>query len=319
MFSRHLVILLCLCWVTTPLWAQVIDTRLHISIPVEKIQNARSDAKSDNRRLSDTDLALRLALPILWDHIVPLNERFQADAIRPNYGLVTRIIPDKKQVNIEFNGPAVFRALKIHHIPAIVMTPRFHLTLHVHNSTGLEMTQTQALLMQEAKQFAPEWGIGLTDAAPSVVIAWKWLGNQEVMLSLRGNSRLQEFSETRTIAGVDPLPALKEWLRNILLEARDAYTFNADSPGSTHISNVPAMQQVILTIDRKTSLMAQMALEDALASDPRIQRVLPVSLGVTRQRYQLSLEGEDSSWLPEWFARRGYRLTALPGGGWVAQ
>jgi len=298
----------------TPLWAQVDDARLRITVLHEDIQNARPDT-----RLADTKLALRLALPQLWDRIVPEEMRSRADTITPNYGLVARIIPAGEQTVVEFNGEAVFRTLKDHHIPAIVMAPRFHLVLKMRNSAGLEMGQTQSLLMQEAQDLAASRGIELADSAPSVVIVWQWLDNQQLTLSLRGNSRLQEFSETRTITDADPLPVLSDWLKSTLLKARDAYAFDVDSPGNINTANTTLEQQVILTIDRKTSLIAQVALEDALKGDPRVHSVLPVSLEATRQRYLLLLEGTDSSWLPEWFERRGYRLAALPEGGWLAQ
>jgi len=298
----------------TPLWAQVDDARLRITVLHEDIQNARPDT-----RLADTKLALRLALPQLWDRIVPEEMRSRADTITPNYGLVARIIPAGEQTVVEFNGEAVFRTLKDHHIPAIVMAPRFHLVLKMRNSAGLEMGQTQNLLMQEAQDFAANRGIELADNAPGVIVVWQWLDNQQVVLSLRGNSRLQEFSETRTITDADPLPVLSDWLKDTLLKARDAYAFDVDSPGNINTANTTLEQQVILTIDRKTSLIAQVALEDALKGDPRVHSVLPVSLEATRQRYLLLLEGTDSSWLPEWFERRGYRLAALPEGGWLAQ
>ncbi|MDQ6957504.1 MAG: hypothetical protein Q9M24_00145 [Mariprofundaceae bacterium] len=298
----------------TPLWAQIDDARLHITISHEDMQAARPDT-----RLTDTRLALRLALPQLWDRIVPREMRPQADSITSNYGLVARIIPADKQTIVEFNGKTVFRTLKDHHIPAIVMAPRFHLVIKMRNSAGLEMSQTQTLLMQEAKDLSANWGIELADNAPSVVIVWQWLDNQQVMLSLRGNSRLPEFSETRTITDADPLPVLSGWLKTTLLKARDAYAFDANSQGTANTANAIFDQQITLTIDRTTSLMAQVALEDALNDDPRVHRVLPVSLGKTRQRYLLLLEGTDSSWLPEWFKRRGYRLVALPEGGWLAQ
>jgi len=298
----------------TPLWAQVSDTRLHIVIPSEDMQKAHAD-----KRLADTKLALRLALPKLWDRIVPREMRPRADAITPSYSLVARIVPAGERTIVEFNGKAAFRTLKDHHIPAIVMAPRFHLVLKMRNSAGLEMGQTQALLMDQAKDFAPNWGIELTDNASSVIVVWQWLDNQQVVLSLRGNSRLQEFSETRMITDADPLPVISDWLNDILIKARDAYAFDVDSAGNLNAANATPGQQVTLTIDRKTSLMAQVALEDALKGDPRVHRMLPVSLGVARQRYLLQLEGSDSSWLPEWFERRGYRLAALPEGGWLAQ
>jgi len=297
-----------------PLWAQVNDPRLRIVIPVEEIQNARPNAG-----LADIKLTLRLALPLLWDRIVPRNMRSRADSITPSYSLVARIVPAGKQTAVEFNGKTVFRVLKDKKIPAIVMMPRFHLVLKMRNSAGLEMNQTQALLMQEAKDISPGWGIELSENAPGMIVVWQWLDNQQLMLSLRGNSRLHEFSETRVITDADPLPVISDWLKELLLKARDAYAFDANSAGNLNTTTTGINQQLILTIDRKTSLIAQIALEDALANDPRVRRVLPVSLGAMRQRYMLSLEGTGSDWLAEWFERRGFRLAALPEGGWLAQ
>ena len=288
--------------------------RLRVTIPVEEMQNARSGTG-----LADTKLALRLALPQLWDRIVPQDMRSRANAIAPNYALIARIIPGEKQTVVEFNGKAVFRTLEENHIPAIIIAPRFHLVLTMHNSAGLEMSQTQSLLMQAAKDFAPSRGIKLADDAPNMIVTWRWLDNRRLMLSLRGNSRLHEFSETRVITDADPLPAISDWLKELLLKARDAYAFDVDSAGNLNTTTTGINQQLTLIIDRKTSLMAQVALEDALSNDPRVNRVLPVSLSVMRQRYMLLLKGTDSSWLPGWLERRGYRLAALPEGGWLAQ
>ncbi len=288
--------------------------RLRITIPVEEIQNARSGAG-----LADTRLALRLALPHLWDRIVPQDMRSRASTIAPNYALVARIVPGDQQIVVDFNGKAVFRTLRENHIPAILMIPRFHLVLKMYNSAGFEMNQTQALLMQDAKNVAPKWGIELVDNAPSIIVTWKWLDNQRLMLSLRGNSRLHEFSAIHVMTDADPLPAISAWLQELMLKARDAYAFDVDSADNINTVTTEINQQLTLVIDRKNSLMAQVVLEDALNDDPRVRRVLPVSLGVMRQRYMLLLEGTDSSWLPEWFEHRGYRLVALPKGGWLAQ
>lgn len=295
---------------TPPLWAKVNDARLRIVIPVKDMPDAR---------MAGTKQALRLAWPRLLDRIVPHPMRSRADAIAPGYALIARIIPGRKQTVVEFNGNTVFRALKKHHISAIITAPRFHLVLHIRNSNGLEMRQTEILLMNTAKDFAPVWGIELADNAPGIVAVWQWLDNQHVMLSVRGNSRLQEFSETRVITDADPLPKLSDWLEEILIKARDAYALDANHVETPHVAGAEVEQQLILTIDRKTQLMAQVALEDALGNDPRVRRVLPVSLSVTHQRYLLLLKGTDSSWLREWFKRRGYRLVALPKGGWLAQ
>jgi len=318
--------LLGLCLLATPsrLLAQTNDARLRIIITEETMQNARADARqagtrSADARLSNTKLALRLALPQLWDRIIPQDMRSRTNSIAPNYGLVARIVPGKQQTIVEFNGKRVFRMLKKTHIPAIVMEPRFHLVLHARNSAGLAMGQTDTLLMDTAKSFAPTWGIALADNAPGIIVTWQWLDNQQVMLSVRGNSRLREFSETRVITDADPLPQLSVWLKGILLQARDAYASDVDSTENPHPASTGIEQKIILTINRKRPLIAQVALEEALGNDSRVHQVLPLILSGARQRYLLVLEGTDNSWLTAWFKRRGYLLTASPEGGWIAQ
>ncbi len=315
-----------MCLLATPsrLLAQTNDARLRIIITAKSMQNARADAHQSGARyagvrLSNTRLALRLALPRLWDRIIPRGVRSRTDSIAPNYGLVARIVPGKQQTIVEFNGKRIFRMLKRDHIPAIVMAPRFHLILHVQNSAGLAMGQTDSLLMDTAKDFAPTRGIELADNAPGIIATWQWLGHQQVMLSVRGNSRLQEFSETRGITDADPLPQLSAWLKEILLKARDAYASDVDSTENPRLASTGIEQQLILTINRKRSLIAQVALEEALGNESRVRQVLPLSLSGSRQRYLLVLEGTDNHWLTEWFKRRGYLLTALPEGGWIAQ
>jgi len=302
--------LLGLCVLAPLTWAQSDDSRLRISIPHEDTQGTQPDMGQ----------TMRQALPMLWDRLVPRQSRMQADSIAPDYRLVARIVPGKEQTTVEFNGKAVFQTLKEQHIASIILTPRFHLVIQMHNSAGFAMPETQLQLMNEAQRIASGWGIELAADAPGLVAAWQWLDDRNLMLSVRGNTRLQEFSETRSIADADPLPALREWLKDVLLKARDAYAFDANEPlDTTTATIVESEERVQLTVDRPSRLLEQVALEEALKNDPRIRGILPVSLSKTRQRYLLKLEGTDDSWLPDWFARRGYRLAALPEGGWLAQ
>jgi len=291
-----------------PLLAQADDARLRVVVTHENTGVSQPDAA----------LTVRLALPVLWDRIVPVQMRTRADAIAPDYGLVARIIPGEEQTTVEFNGQSIFRMLRERRIPAIIMAPRFHLVIQVRSSDGLAMDQTRALLMEEAVRIASEQGIELGDNAPGLVAVWQWLDNRRVMFTLRGNTRLREFSETRDITDADPLPALKGWLKDILLRTRDAYAFSAGEPVTMN-TGMASGHRLFLTVNRPARLPQQVTLEQALKNDPRVRSIRPLSLSKSRQRYLLQLEGTDSSWLPDWFGRHGYQLAALPGGEWLAQ
>ncbi len=291
-----------------PLWAQADDARLRVVVAHENAGVSQPDAA----------LAVRLALPVLWDRIVPLRMRARTNAIAPDYGLVARIIPGERQTTVEFNGQSIFRVLRERRIPAIIMAPRFHLVVQVRSSDGLAMEQTRTLLMEEAVRIASERGIELGANAPGLVAVWQWLDNRRVMFTLRGNTRLREFSETRNITDADPLPALETWLKDILLRTRDAYAFSANEPVAMN-AGIASGQQMFLTVNRPARLLEQVTLEQALKNDPRVRSIRPLSLSKSRQRYLLQLEGTDSTWLPDWFGRHGYQLAALPGGEWLAQ
>jgi len=293
-------------------WAQETDSRLTVLLVGEEgLQDS-----------SDADLFLKRALPILWDRIIPVEQRSRAKGLPANSRLVARIVPGREETVVEFHGERVFEMLRAKQIPAIVTPPRFHLQISVQNNYGHEMQQTSILLDEEAERLAPEHGIQLNDNGAGLVLAWRWLDALQVELSVRGQSRLGEFVETREISDADSFPVLKVWLEDVLLRARDAYAYDAQS-----LSNIPAEggtqpfdgYGIELVVQRGSNLLGQVALEESLAHDPRVRQVLPLSLSHGEQRYRVKLEGSDTSWLGEWFDRRGYRIDRLADGSWVAR
>lgn len=290
--------------------AQEADARLSVGLPADaSVQGA-----------PDTTTLLNRALPVLWDRIVPLAQRARAGAMVKNSRLVARIVPARDGTLVEFDGERVFAALREAHVSAIVSPPRFHLLVSVRNVPGQEMQQTSRLLIEEAARLAALRGIELSDSGAGLVLSWQWLDAQHVGLSVRGQTRLAEFIETRELADADSLPALRAWLDEVLLKARDAYAFDADAVSGGAIAGGAADQSVIaIRVQRGGSLLEQVALEDALGRDPRVLRLLPLSLSSSMQQYTLQLQGGDASWLGDWFARRGYRLDRLPDGSMLAQ
>ncbi len=295
----------------SPGWVQDGDVRLTVALTKEGGQQGSPDA----------GLLLKRALPVLWDRIVPLAQRRSAEALDADSRMVARIVPGREETVVEFHGERVFAMLREARISAIVTPPRFHLLISVRNDVGQEMQQTGMLLEEEAKRLAPGYGIELANNGAGLVLAWRWLDALHAELAVRGQSRLSEFVETREIADADSLPVLQGWLEEVLLKARDAYAYDTEI-----FSNAPtegnAMQAgdgfgIELVVQRGSSLLEQVALEESLAHDPRVRHVLQLSLSRGMQRYRLQLEGGDTSWLGEWFARRGYRMDRLADGSWV--
>ena len=283
------------------------DARLRVDLPADE-----AGAPTDVRAL------VARALPALWDRIVPAQARARANAIAPDTRLLLRLAPGREATTLEFNREAVFRALKDAGIPFIPAPPRIRLVIHARNLGGMDMRQTETLLMEQARRIADERGIILADNAPGLVLEWRWITDRDVMLNARGATRLPEFSETRTLQGADPLPEMTRWLEETLLKARDAHAFAAEPATDGTAAATATGQRVTLTIRRDAPLAAQVALEETLAHDPRVARLVPLELSRSRQRYALWINGGDG-WLPDWFARRGFRLTPLPGNEWLAE
>jgi hypothetical protein len=294
-----------------PVYAQEDDSRLTVELIEDSTLQGAPDA----------DLLLKQALPILWDRIVPVAQRRLADTLASNSSMVARIVPGREATVVEFQGARVFAALREANIAAIVTPPRFHLLLSVRNTAGREMQQTTQLLEEESSRLAPAYGIELSGDGAGLVLEWRWLDTQRIELSVRGQSRLAEFVEMREISDADSLPAMQAWLDEVLLKARDAYAYDALALSNTQIGAEGSESEFVieLVVQRTGSLLEQVALEESLAHDPRVRGLLPLRLSQDSQRYRVQLEGGDTSWLGEWFARRGYRMNRLADGSWLIQ
>lgn len=275
--------------------------------------------QGDESGQSDLAALAKQALPVLWDRLVPQAERAKADALPASVNLLSRIVPGDNGATVDFNGQAVFQALHDAGIDYLATPPQFALVLHVDNNSGVAMPQTEALLVQYAHEIAPRWGIELDDTAPTLVLSWQWQDDTQVMLSVRGNSRLQEFTETRTLpAGSDPLQSLQDWLQQVLLRARDAYAQTAVAAVPTPATGSHEKAVWITVTDHAMHLSEQVTLEDALRHDPRVKALIPYSYGPQQIRYRLLLMTANSRWLGDWFSQRGFQPEATgDGGGWL--
>jgi len=241
--------------------------------------------------------------------------------------------PDEMGIRITFHQQRVLNYLKDHHLPYIAEQPAFNVVIQLYNQNGRPMAETSNELFDYAVSEAGRWGYRIDDQAASLVLFWRWLDNKQVSLSVRGNSSLSEFSETRRLASGDPLEQLKSWMSELLLKARDAHIESTTvethdlelAPDQNNPLNGLADQvltkpaiELLLTVQRETSLADQVLFEDDLREDPRIVKLSLRQVNREGQQYRLQLNGSDDQWLMQWFARRG--MTLIPTiEGWVAR
>ncbi|ATX81097.1 hypothetical protein Ga0123462_0219 [Mariprofundus ferrinatatus] len=289
-----------------------------------QIEVVAKDSNTAEFLRANIDKAAELALPKLWQRIV-LQEALNkipdsTNAIR----FLQRATPSQNGMMVTFDQRRVLSFLKQNRIPHIAEQPAWNLSVQLSSASGRAMPESAAMLEQFAAEEAETWGYGINAAKASLVLHWRWLDSRQVELSVRGTSKLGEFSETRAAGAGDPFRQLKPWLSSVLLRARDAYASNAPKAvpsGGIEAANGVAMPQnrsVFLVVERHASLPEQVLFEEELRRDPR---VLELSLRQTNrdgQQYRMILKGEDELWLPQWFKRRGLSLTSSVE-GWVAR
>ena len=310
------------------------DMRLQVEVMPDEENGSAQALRTDVKKAVD------LALPVLWDRLIPVHARHDMPADAQGLGLLLRASPTAEGMNITFNRSRVWQYLKKRDIPFIDAPPAFNVIVHMYNLAGIAMPQSAALLATYAREEAVRWGYVVREEAPALVLNWRWLDQQQVSLSVRGNSRLPEFVETRMLEAGDPLPQMQAWLLEVMLKARDAYASDAMIAGSAAVAmaggatgtgtgdagtgtpgSVPVPMtglERMLTINRHATLPEQVLFEDALRRHPRVAALVPYLLSNNVQQYRLVLKSADDRWLIEWFARNGMQLSPRPD-GWLAQ
>lgn len=293
---------------------------------------AAGEEPENLRRLhSDIGYAVKLALPRLWDRLVPQRFRDAVDGSVDAMEFLQRATPGDTGVTITFSAKRALAYLASRNLPVIDEEPSLNLEIQLYNQSGQAMTQSASLLRMHAADAAADWGIALQNYAPSLILQWRWLDPERVNLIARGTSRLGEFSETRRLEAGDPVSQLQEWLVEVLLHARDARALSvaaaADGPDAVETQWQAALpadpggvpeRRLLLTVERQASLAEQVLFEDDLGRDPHVTGLLLQLVDRDRRQYRLHVQGVDDRWLVEWFGQRGMELTAVAE-GWVAR
>jgi hypothetical protein len=340
LFATTLMILMGMSLTPSARSESIVDHRMQVEIQA----NPEEQGQGLNELHTNIRYAAELALSHLWDRIIPRHARSMVPANTRAIRFMQRAQPTATGVSISFDPRRVLDFLQTSNIPVIPEQPVWNLDIHMRNAAGQNMAQSASLLQDFAREQAAEQGFGLNPLAASIIMQWRWLDTRQVTMSVRGNSRLAEFQETRMLTPGDPLPQLQQWLVETLLKARDAYAsgepqtetpvvvttpavdiygnpiINADPYAAATSKPVPVADDgILISIEHQASLPEQVLFEDDLRRDPRVVSLIPRELNQNTQQYRVKLkEPSDTQWLSQWFTQHGLSLTQTPD-GWLAR
>ncbi|HXH64001.1 MAG TPA: hypothetical protein VNH42_00665 [Mariprofundaceae bacterium] len=314
-----LLILLC----ASPAYAAGADDRMVVElhaadVPPDQAQNLLTDIP---------DMA-KLAIARVWDRLVPQARRADVNAADA-MALLQRAVPTGDGgLMLVFGSDRVIQYLQSLGITYPEQAPHFHLAMHLINPSGVAMPQSEAVLMDYARQNASRWGYVLDDNGDPLELDWRWLDDRQVSLTVHGNARVPDSQEIRFMAAGDPMPQIQAWLDEVMLKARDAYAVQATAATPSTATPTPPETAVpasstgpltlVLTVDQPASLADQVLFEQALAADPHVESLLLSRVDADSRQYLLKLRQPDEGWLSAWFASRGMHA-APTAEGWLAQ
>jgi len=287
--------------------------------------------------------AATLALPQLWNRIVPQDAHGLIPKRLKALRFLQKATPTETGVRITFHQKRVINYLKKNNVPYIAQQPTLNVVVQLYNDNGQPMRETANALLNFAATDALTHGYRIDAQGTALVLLWRWLDNRQVSLSVRGHSKLAEFTETRYLKSGDPLKLIQPWMTQVLLQARDAYAEGGipqyvenkvaanqttalqlepgdkRSLGDLKSQPMPKSEIVLqLMVHRAATLLDQVLFEDELTQDPRILNLSLRQVNKEGQQYSLQLKGSDDQWLTQWFAHRGMTLTPTIE-GWVAR
>jgi len=284
------------------------DARMVIDVP-----------RNEHGDLPSVQEAIRSALPVLWDRVLPQAARGSVtDGINAT-SFLQRVVPYSDGIQVIFNHDRVWSYLEQQQIPYLKEAVHLNLDIEMINRSGISMSKTAEALMQYAGEVAVAHGIVMDRQMPRISATWRWLDGSQISLNVRGGALQEMVSEVRPVSG-DPLIQLQLWTSQLLVSLRD----NAASGGDLTAGELPAAEAAInttgslLTIEQTAPLPEQVVLEEALRQNRSVQSLIPVYLSSTSRQYRIQLKDNDDSWIQNWFGRRGMQAEPTPE-GWLVR
>jgi hypothetical protein len=249
--------------------------------------------------------AMALALPILWQRVVPTADVEKAKTLTGRKSLMLQFNSVAHGVDLVFNPVQIQSLLRRKGITMIPERPHWKLSILVLGFSGADEA-TSLDLMNYSYGMADELGFELSSQGKKLQLIFTpsldAYGEPFVHVDMQGSFSADILSQTEQPAQGYVSYQLQAWTDEILHEIRDAYSL-----GTLDFNELSS--EMLLTIDSEFSLATQVMLEQALSRESAVVTVVPVLLQKAHRQYSVTLRDQDDSWVESWFA--GYGLTAV--------
>jgi len=252
----------------------------------------------------DIQSATELALPILWQRVVPAKYLEKANGLPTKTSLLLTFKNVKHGVKMEFNPSQVSAYLAKYGITMIPTQPHWNFSVF-----AIALSDSDEVLSSDLLDYtfgiSDEFGFRLGPRGKKIQVIFAPVtdvyGELFVHADVQGSFSKQLLSQTEIKAEGFASIQVQDFLHQILLEIRDAYTLETTIFDETASS-------VLLTIESELSLSTQVMMEQALSKHPDVVSVVPTLFQKARRQYRIQLRDGNDNWIETWFA--GYGLIA---------
>lgn len=260
--------------------------------------------KSSVEDVSDIQAATALALPMLWQRVVPIDELSKTEKLPKPTSLVLQFKAVKHGVKLVFNPSAVKNFLSRYGIQMIPERPHWNLSVYALGFSDADEGLSQDLL-NYGHEMADQYGFRLSPRGKKLQLIFAPVidthGELQTHVDVQGSFSAGLLSQVDLPVEGYISYQLQSFLHQILIEIRDAYSLDT-------LTFEESSREILLTIEAEYSLASQVMLEQALARQASVVSVVPTMLQKARRQYRIQLRDGNDSWITAWFA--GYGLTA---------
>jgi len=254
--------------------------------------------------------AMKLALPTLWQRVVPTQSLEKSALLRGRTSLVLQFKRNGMGADLVFNPVQVQAYLRQNNITMIVERPHWNLSIML-DGFGEANTNTAADLMGYSYSISDALGFQLDSQGRKLGLTFTQVmdvyGATHVQVDVSGAFSTRILRETKQPIQDYLSYQLQAWLDTILREIRDAYS-------SELVRFQDDATNLYITVMSDASLAGQVSLEQLLAQQAEVLSVIPSVMQKESRQYRIILRDADDSWVESWFASYGMRAVKQPVG-----
>ncbi|MDQ7004466.1 MAG: hypothetical protein Q9N67_05950 [Ghiorsea sp.] len=271
------------------------DTRFQVYVPDTQQEGGLTIQK-----------AMRLALPTLWQRVVPTQSLEKASRLRGRTSLVLQMKRNGKGVNLVFNPVQVQTYLRQYHITMMVERAHWNLNVVLDGFTGAS-SALAADLMDYSDAISDALGIQLDSQGRKLELRFTQVIGTDGTVQIEADISPPFSIPCLTCQSRQPVQGdlsgqLQIWLNRILRDLRDVSNARLADGGNDGSS-------LYITIISDASLAAQISLEQLLQQQSEVVSVIPTMIQQESRQYRVVLREADDSWVSSWFA--SYGMTAV--------